>query len=178
MRQTNGVCVVAKAAIWRIAISWIMKQDSERLQKYYETTQKEFLVVVRAVLPLCSIVAGSPYNIRTNYQWSRWILDLIKSAYRLARWQLHILEFDVDVQHRHEQKHLIANTLSCLSPNQSKNYYIDDDKAVYAFADTNAVGSPSTGKEVETLTLKTFFSARKEDTDCCLLDENVNVPGN
>jgi hypothetical protein len=85
-------------------------------ERNYSTTEKECLVIVWAILQILPYLEGQKILLRTDHHSLRWVLNLADAHGRLARWRLHLLEFDFYVAYSPGKDHHAANTLSRLSP--------------------------------------------------------------
>lgn len=61
-----------------------------KAEKAYDTTHRECLAVVWAVLMLRYYLEGARFTIRTNHDALRWILNMADATGKLARWRLHL----------------------------------------------------------------------------------------
>lgn len=80
----------------------------------YYTTEKVFLAVVRAVMLLLPYLGRSHFTIRADRQARRWILDLMESTGRFARWGLQLIELKFEIVHHPRLYHSAADANSRL----------------------------------------------------------------
>ena len=66
-------------------------------KKNYKTTEKEFLPVVWSILTLRPYLYGNTFDLRTDHEALRWVLDLSDSSGRLAHWRPRLAKYDYDV---------------------------------------------------------------------------------
>lgn len=76
-----------------------------KADKAYDTTKKECLTIVRAIILLQSYIKGYRFTIRTDHNWVRRVLNLPDASGRLATWRLRLIEFEFAVLHRAGVKH-------------------------------------------------------------------------
>ena len=102
--------------------------DAER---NYTTTEKECLAVVWSILALRRYLYGSPFNLRTDYEALRWVLNLADSSGRLASWRLRLAEYDYDVQYRPGVKQRLADGVSSLRTDEGETAAVDDEVSCF-----------------------------------------------
>lgn len=83
-------------------------------EKNYSTGEKECLAVVWAVQILRPYLERSHFDLYTDHQALRWIMNLYDAFGRLARWRLRLLEYDFTVHYRKGLKNQIADAISRL----------------------------------------------------------------
>ena len=98
--------------------------DAERR---YDTTQRECLAVVWAILLLRPYLEGTRFTIRTDHSALKWLLNLADSSGRLARWRLRLTEFEFDIVHRAGIKHQAADALSRLETTSTDETELRDE---------------------------------------------------
>lgn len=135
-------------------------------EKKYNTTQKECLAVVWAVLMLRPYVERTPFIAKTDHQSLRWIINLKESTGRLTCCQLCLMEFDIEIQHRSGRRHMAADTLSRLPTNQIDISDIDDDIPAYEVDEVHTMTDFNMKTKVVPMTRQSLSWAQKEDTNC------------
>ena len=78
----------------------------------YTTTEHELLGVIRAVHRFRHLLLGVKFDLVTDHQALKWLWGLNDPSGRLARWILHLSQFDFDVEHRRETDIPHADALS------------------------------------------------------------------
>lgn len=96
-------------------------------EKNYDTTQKECLAVVWAVLILRPYLEGSRFTIRTDHQALKWLMNLSDASGRLQRWRLRLQPFEYDIVHRPGVKHQAADAMSRLNTTGTDQTDLDDE---------------------------------------------------
>lgn len=66
----------------------------------YDTTQRECLGIVWAVLLLQPYLYGACFTLRTDHNALKWIMDMTAATGMLDRWRLRLLELEFDMVHR------------------------------------------------------------------------------
>lgn len=86
-------------------------------QRNYDMTEREcFSIVLDALLLLLSLQHDKCF-FRTDHSALRWGSNLTKATRRIARWLLHLLEFDSEVMHRTGIAHqALTRCLGCTRP--------------------------------------------------------------
>lgn len=69
------------------------------------------LAVIWALLLLRLYLEGPQFNIRADHDALRGTLDMTDANDKLARWRLHLLEFDFEIVHRARTKHQAVRVL-------------------------------------------------------------------
>ena len=69
---------------------------------------------MRSILTLQQYLYGSVFNLRTDPEALRWVLNLADSSGRLARWRLRLADYDYEVKYRPGVKYQLANGVSRL----------------------------------------------------------------
>ena len=95
-------------------------------EKNYDTTNKECLAVVWAVLSLRPYLEGTRFLIRTDHDALKWLLNLTTPSGRLLRWKLRIQEYDYDITHRPGAQHKAADALSRIRTDGTDQRPLDD----------------------------------------------------
>lgn len=98
-----------------------------KLGNEYNTTQRECIAIVRAVMLFCAYLEGFMFTNTGDHDSLKYILNNIDSGSRLARWFLRPPEFDVDVVHRAKIKPQEADALSSLPSNWENIIPFEDD---------------------------------------------------
>ena len=101
-------------------------------EKNYTTTEKECLAVVWSILTLRPYLYGNTFNLRTDHEALRWVLNLADSSGRLARWRLRLAEYDYEVQYRPGVKHQLADGVSRLRVKDALSEPVDDEVPCFA----------------------------------------------
>lgn len=96
-------------------------------KRAYDTTHKECLAIVWAVLLICPYLEGTKFTIRTDHDSLRSILNIIDATGRLARWELRLSEFEYDAVHRAGIKNQAADALYRLPTTGHDITPLDDD---------------------------------------------------
>lgn len=135
-------------------------------KKNYGTTQKDFLTVLWPMLMLCPYVEGSRFMVRTDHQFLKCILALQSSTGWLARWRLHLMELDIEVQHRPGEKHMVVDAVSWLPTNQTDDSDFDDDSLAYAGVNSHDDPDKRDKNEQTLLTIKRFIATQREVAYC------------
>lgn len=87
---------------------------STNAERRYDTTQRERLAIVWAVLLLRFYLKGPRITIRTEHIYLKWSLNVTDSAGRLACWRLRLPELDYGIIRRAGWKRQAADALSRL----------------------------------------------------------------
>lgn len=77
----------------------------------YDTTHRECIAIVRAVLLLRSYLDGARVTSRTDHDSFKWIPNLSDASGRLAQSRLRLSEFDFGLVHRASVKRHAADAL-------------------------------------------------------------------
>ncbi len=75
----------------------------------YSVGEKECLAVVWAVQILRPYLERRHFDLYTDHQALKWMMDLTDVGGRLARWRLRLLEFDFTVRYKKGLKNTIAD---------------------------------------------------------------------
>lgn len=82
-------------------------------ERNYDTTQRECLAVVFAIKKWRHYLEGSTFKVVTDHIALKWLLNQKNAPnQRLARWILHLQEFNYSIEHRAGLKHQNADALS------------------------------------------------------------------
>ncbi|KAH0607822.1 uncharacterized protein H6S33_002856 [Morchella sextelata] len=83
----------------------------------YHTTEREALAVVRALSEVRWLVLGSPHPIKvyTDHQALLSVLKGDEAKGRIARWQMQLAEYDMEIHHVPGSQNVIADGMSRLS---------------------------------------------------------------
>ena len=161
-------------------------------ERAYDTTHRECLAVVWAVLLLRPYLEGTRYTIRTDHDALRWILNMADATGKLARWRLRLAEYEFDVVHRAGVKHQAADALSRLPTDGEDKAPLDDEIPVLVIQhdDEQTVSTvvcvheqyeTTDGPAIElpdgALTLDALIRAQKTDTFCKRIADTVDTPG-
>lgn len=65
-------------------------------ERNYDTTEPECLSIVWAILLLGAYLYGTPFEVCSDYDSLRWLLNIETRSGRLARWKLRLREFDYE----------------------------------------------------------------------------------
>ena len=71
-----------------------------RPETRYSTTEHELLAVIRAARRFRHFLLGVHFTVVTDHQALKWLWNIDDPSGRLARWILHLSQFDFEVQHR------------------------------------------------------------------------------
>lgn len=96
-------------------------------KRWYDTTHRECLARVGAVLLLRSFIEGGRFTVRTDHQALKGILHREGSSGRLARFRLRPMELEMNIVHGAGIVHLTADALSCLPTMNGSAEHIEDD---------------------------------------------------
>lgn len=146
----------------------------------YETTYEECLAVVWSVLMLRPYPEGSHFEIWTDHQAWRTILDLKESTGRLARWRLRLLEFDFEVVNRPDKYHHAADAMSRLPKEKAmtENQVEDDISTLTIRRDdknTLQVVCEATKVEIPMPSKAGLLESQECDTYCSNIKKMVNI---
>lgn len=86
------------------------------------------------------------------------------------------MKFDFEVQHRPGLKRTVADALSQLLTNQTKDSNFDDDLPAYAVADSHDEPNKRDKNEQTSLTIERILAAQREDSHCRHLVERADAP--
>ncbi|CDF38306.1 unnamed protein product [Chondrus crispus] len=100
-------------------------------ERNYTTIEKECLAVVWSILTLRPYLYGSAFNLRTDHEAVRWVLNLADSSGRLARWRLRLAEYNYEVQYRPGVKHQLADGVSRLRTDGGDTTPVDDEVSCF-----------------------------------------------
>ncbi len=78
-------------------------------ERNYGVGEKECLAVVWAVQILRPYLERRHFDLSTDHQALKWMMDLTDVSGRLARWRLRLLEFDFTVRYKKGLKNTIAD---------------------------------------------------------------------
>lgn len=92
-----------------------------------DTTQREFLATVWAMLLLQLYFENTHFTIRTDQDSLRWILSSSDASVRLTKWRLSFSKFDVEDVHRAGIKHQAADGLRRLRIDGDEMTDLEDD---------------------------------------------------
>lgn len=106
---------------------WYCYRTLKTEERAYETTHRECLAVIWAVLILRSYLKGSRFTIRTDHQALRWILNMSDATGKMEIWRLRLSELELDVVHRAGVKHQAAEALSRLPFSGDDETTIEDE---------------------------------------------------
>ena len=120
--QPTGVCL--PIGYWSRALT-----DAE---KNYTTTEKECIAVVWSILTLRPYLYVNTFDLRTDHEALRWVLNLADSSGRLARWRRRLAEYDYDVKYRPCIKHQLADGVSRLRVEAASSEPVDDEVPCFA----------------------------------------------
>ena len=201
-RATGQFTIDTDACDYQVGCVLLQRQDDDSLRPIgywsrtlnpaetrYDTTHKECLAVVWAVLMLRPYVEGTHFVVRTDHQALKWILDLKESTGRLARWRLRLMEFDFEVVHKPGAFHKAPDALSRLPTTEVDNTEVDDEVPTYCVPDVDdlrgvdvdvlpsdwdqymdvltIVGEPDDDESVPDIPdIETFIREQKEDPYC------------
>jgi len=85
-------------------------------KRSYSTTERECLAVVRTSLLLHPYIERTCFTVRTDHAALKWTLHMDGAHGKLARWRLHLAEFDYVVQKPPCASHHAADKMSRISP--------------------------------------------------------------
>lgn len=80
----------------------------------HETTQRDYLAVVWAVLLLRLNIESTRFAIRSHNDSLTWILNFTDGTRKLAQWRQRLLESAFNFVHHASKKHRAADALSRL----------------------------------------------------------------
>ena len=169
--------------------------DAER---NYTTTEKECLAVVWSILTLRPYLYGSAFNLRTDHEALRWVLNLADSSGRLARWRLRLAEYDYEVQYRPGVKHQLADGVSRLRTDGGDTAPVDDEVPCFAVQydegsealldkvhwdlpqdrpdGCHALAITPEERDAASISVEEFLRAQAEDAFCRFAAETVGTP--
>lgn len=164
-----------------------------KAERSYDTTQKECLAVVWAMLHLRPYLQGNTFVLRTDHAALRWILNMADATGKLARWRLRLLEYDYEIQHRPGVKHQAADALSRVRTDGGDETELDDEVPTFECKedeDTDGTiceigrtndSTSTTQDEVEELTRpisdEEFIRGQSTDDFCQEVARTVGLPG-
>ncbi|CDF39905.1 unnamed protein product [Chondrus crispus] len=170
--------------------------DAER---NYTTTEKECLAVVWSILTLRPYLYGNTFDLRTDHEALRWVLNLANSSGPLERWRLRLAEYDYDVQYRPGIKHQLADGVSRLGVDGATPEPVDDEVPCFAVQWQEEEHNPRQGtvhwetpvdpgrvehafavipeeRDVSPVTVEEFLREQAEDPFCRAAAETVGNP--
>ena len=148
---------------------------------------------------------GSTFNLRTDHEALRWVLNLADRSGRLARWRLRLAEYDYDLQYRPGVKHQLADGVSRLRTDEGETAAVDDE--VPCFVVQVSRQEPDVGPvdidwalptersiknarerpqalavtpertDISSLSVEEFIQAQAADEFCIHADRTVGEPG-
>ncbi|KAK9744242.1 RNase H-like domain found in reverse transcriptase [Popillia japonica] len=87
-------------------------KNLNRCQRKYSTTEKELLGVLFAIEKFWSYIEGTRFTVITDHASLIWFHKLSNPSGRLARWAIHLSQFDFDIEHRKGSSNVVADALS------------------------------------------------------------------
>ncbi|CDF38169.1 unnamed protein product [Chondrus crispus] len=168
-------------------------------EKNYTTTEKECLAVVWSILTLRPYLYGNTFDLRTDHEALRWVLNLADSSGRLARWRLRLAEYDYEVKYRPGIKHQLADGVSRLRVDGATSEPVDDEVPCFAVQWREEEQNPRQGtvhwetpvdpgraehaftvipeeRDVSSVTVEEFLREQAEDPFCTAAAETVGNP--
>ena len=168
-------------------------------EKNYTTTEKECLAFVWSILKLRPYLYENTFDLRTDHEALCWVLNLADSSSRLARWLLHLAEYDNDVQYRPGIKHQLADGVSHLRVKGASSEPVDDEVPCFAVQWRGEKQTPRQGtvhweipvdrgvaehtfvvvpeeRDVSSVTVEEFLRKQAEDPFCRSAAETVRNP--
>ena len=90
-------------------------------QLNYCTTRKELLALVRFTRQFRHYLLGRQFQVRTDHNSLRWLLNFKEPDGQLARWLEELSQYDMVVSHRPGKKHENADALSRIQQAETKS---------------------------------------------------------
>ena len=81
-------------------------------EKKYDTTERECLGIIWAVLLLRPYLEMERFTLRTDHEALKWLFDDNSKGAKLDRWRLRLQQFDFDVAHLPGKQNRVADALS------------------------------------------------------------------
>ena len=103
-------------------------------EKNYSVGEKECLVVVWAIQLLRPYLERSHFDLYTDHQALKWMMDMTDASFRLARWRLRLMEFDFTVKYRKGAANTVADCVSRLPTFHETSWTPDLDISCYLVA--------------------------------------------
>ena len=103
-------------------------------EKNYSGGEKEFLAVVWAIQLLRPYLERSHFDLYTDHQALKWMMDMTDASSRLACWRLRLMEFDFTVKYRNGASNTVADCVSRLATFHETSWTPDLDIPCYLVA--------------------------------------------
>ena len=103
-------------------------------ERNYSVGAKECLAVVWAVQLLRPYLERSHFDLYTDHQALKWMMDMTDASSRLARWRLGLMEFDFTVKYRKGAANTVADCASRLPTFHESSWTPDLDIPCYLVA--------------------------------------------
>ena len=130
-------------------------------ERNYSTGERECLAVIWAVQILRPYLERKHFDLYTDHQALKWMMNLTDVSGRLARWRLRLLEFDFTVKYRKGAANAIADAVSRLPTNNECSVAPNVD--VPCFTIETIPGTE--GSNCECITLSTMPSGYQDAWD-------------
>lgn len=101
-----------------------------KAERNYTTTELELLSIVTAVSKFRCYVEGVKFKVITDHSSLLWLKRLQNPSGRLARWAVHLSQYDFDIEYRSGKLNVLADGLSRITVNveslgtESDKWYI------------------------------------------------------
>jgi hypothetical protein len=89
-------------------------------ERNYNTTEREALAAVWAITKCRSYLIRQKFQLIVDHSALKWIFNNSIKTGKLARWQLHLSEYNYEVIHKPGHNHTNADALSQLPPRKNK----------------------------------------------------------
>ena len=167
--------------------------DAER---NYDTTHRECLAVIWAIMLLRPYLYGTTFTLRTDHDALKWLLNMDSATGQLARWRLRLAEFDYSVEFRPGIKNQAPDALSRLPTDGTDKTPLKDDIPVLAINITKdqersiedmcddeldqenfAQHPPPEPQNDDPIERETFINEQRNDVECNQYANFVGLPG-
>lgn len=106
-----GAALTQQFGDWEKVVCYL-SQSLTRPERNFSTTEKECLAVLWAIEKLRPYIEGSHFKVITDHYLLLWLRKLQNPSGRLARWSVHLQQYDFEIIHRKGKEHLVLDGLS------------------------------------------------------------------